>query len=182
MKRVPGAFALRLPPSQISYWSEQYSYRDEVPSEIGKRARSDGHLTRDDFLQLAAWKSPRSKPLCHRNSESYVRAITSVALTANEPRLKIEVLRLLDGVDWPTASAVLHFCDTMAWPIIDYRAFWSLKQPAPAGRYSFALWNAYTDFTRSLARQHGVPMRVLDRALWAYSKAKQRKPKKRSRP
>lgn len=107
----------------------------------------------------------------------FVREVTAAAFSASEPRFKIEVLRLLDGVDWPTASVLLHFCDTEPWPIIDYRAFWSLSQPAPAGNYSFALWTSYSDYTRQLAKELNVNMRVLDRALWAYSKVKQGRPR-----
>ena len=70
---------------------------------------------------------------------------------------------------------LLHLCDKEPWPIIDYRAFWSLGQAAPAGSYSFALWASYSDYTRQLAKELNVSMRVLDRALWAYSKVKQPK-------
>lgn len=76
-------------------------------------------------------------------------------------------------MDWPTASVVLHFCDGGAWPILDFRALWSLRQPDGV-RYDFAYWARYADATRALAAEAGVTMRALDRALWAYSKAKQR--------
>jgi hypothetical protein len=122
---------------------------------------------------MAKWKTPRSQSRCFKNSDEYVHAVTSNALAASEPRFKIEALRLLDGVDWPTASVILHFCDRGDWPIIDYRAFWTLKQDPPAGKYSFGLWEAYTDFTRDLARELAVDMRTLDRALWTYSKERQ---------
>ncbi len=36
------------------------------------------------------------------------------------------VLRFLDGVEWPTASTILHFCGARPYPILDYRALWSL--------------------------------------------------------
>ena len=169
-------FKLKVPAKAIQLWAERYGehYDDREVEAIGKAARVAGYLTGDQFRRIAKWKTPRSQPQCLQNSEAYVRQVTRSALDATEPRFKIEVLRLLDGVDWPTASVMLHFCDAERWPIIDYRAFWSLGQPTPAGSYSFALWDEYTTFARRLADELEVNMRTLDRALWAYSKANQR--------
>ena len=168
-------FKLRVPADSIDEWARRYSefYDDSTVEEIGRVTASNGYLSRDGFLEMARWKTPRSQPRCRQNSEAYVREVTSAALRSHEPRFKIESLRLLDGVDWPTASVMLHFCDRDKWPIIDYRAFWSLGQPSPAGNYSVEMWGAYTEFTRNLANQFNVSMRTLDRALWAYSKVKQ---------
>lgn len=166
-------FRLRFPPDEIPHWAAKYDYDDEIPLAVGNRARERGYLDRADFLDLALWKSARPKKRCGGNTESYVHAVTAAALSSTEPRFKIEVLRILDGVDWPTASVILHFCDRERWPIFDYRAFWSLSQDDPAGHYTFSLWDEYTRFIRGLADSAGVSMRSLDRALWAYSKEHQ---------
>ena len=88
-------------------------------------------------------------------------------------RLRIGVLTLLDGVQMPTASVLLHLAHRDPYPIIDYRALWSLGVDAPPTPYSFAFWEAYTRACRSLARAANVSMRTLDRALWQYSKERQ---------
>ena len=62
----------------------------------------------------------------------------------------MELLRLLDGVDWPTASTILHFGDEFEYPILDYRALWSLGYEKPP-RYTMEFWLAYLKFTRRLA-------------------------------
>jgi hypothetical protein len=79
----------------------------------------------------------------------------------------------LRGVSWPTASVVLHFCDTRRYPILDFRALWSLGYATPPA-YNLEFWLAYTTFTRALARRRGLSMRILDRALWQYSSEHQR--------
>jgi hypothetical protein len=86
---------------------------------------------------------------------------------------KIEVFRLLDGVDWPTASVILHFCDRGQYPILDVRALWSLGVAARP-TLGFPLWMEYTGFLRGVARNAEVSMRTLDRALWQYSKVNQK--------
>lgn len=169
-------FKLKFSPKDIPYWASRYDYpeSDEAPARIGRAARKAGLLSQEQFLLLTRWKTPRSQPRCARNSADFVRELTSAALRSRDARFKVEVLTLLDGVDWPTASVILHFCDKERWPIIDYRAFWSLGQPSPAGRYNFALWKEYTSFTRQLADRGKVDMRTVDRALWAYSRFRQR--------
>jgi hypothetical protein len=169
-------FKLRFRRNTLVEWAGRYSkyYDDSEVIEIGREVRTQGYLKAQQFRLIARWKTPRTQSRCLKNSEEYVNAVTGSALAASEPRFKIEALRLLDGVDWPTASVILHFCDRADWPIIDYRAFWSLKQNAPAGRYSFGLWEDYTEYTRTIARESAIDMRTLDRALWTYSKEHQR--------
>jgi hypothetical protein len=165
-------FKLKIPAADVAKWAARYDYDDRDAERIGRVARSARSLSREQFLGLAEWKTHRSKSRCRKNSEEFVRQVTCSALTADEPRFKIEVLRLLDGVDWATASVILHFCDAGKWPIIDFRAFWSLGKPAPR-QCSYSTWDEYTRYTRAIASDLGVSMRILDRALWAYSKAKQ---------
>ena len=95
-----------------------------------------------------------------------------IALASADDQAKIDTLRSLDGVGWPTASVILHFCDRRPYPILDYRALWSVGFDEPP-HHTFALWAAYTEFTRRLARSQGVDMRTLDRALWQFAKAHQ---------
>lgn len=168
-------FSLRFPPSEMNQWSVRYHdfYDDKVAEEIAVVARPKGYLTLDQFLLLAKWKTPRSQSRCRKNSESYVQHVTGTAFAAEDPRFKIEVLRLLDGVEWPTASVLLHFCDSEPWPILDYRALWSLSHAVEPHQHGFPLWEQYVAFTRTLADEHGMTMRQIDRALWAYSKVNQ---------
>jgi hypothetical protein len=100
-----------------------------------------------------------------------VKEVTGAALRSKNERFKIEVLRLLDGVDWPTASVILHFCDRGQYPIVDVRALWSLGVTTPPA-IDFPVWMEYTQFLRGVSADAGVSMRTLDRALWQYSKVK----------
>jgi hypothetical protein len=164
-------FTLPFALDAINEWAARYGLDDEDREafRVGKAAKMMGALSRADFLAIARWKTPRTVKYCASNTDDYVRAVTASALAAREPRFKIEVLCILDGVAWPTASVVLHFCDTDRWPIIDYRAFESLGQRGPIS-YDFSVWEAYVRYTRSIADSAQVSMRTLDRALWAFSK------------
>jgi hypothetical protein len=102
-----------------------------------------------------------------------VREVTRIALETTIEKLKVRVLLLLAGVSWPTASVILHFCDRGRYPILDFRALWSVGV-ARAPSYTFSLWWEYTCFVRNISDRTGLPMRTIDRALWQYSKERQR--------
>jgi hypothetical protein len=164
-------FALRFDAKLVRRLAAQFdaSVDAMIEREVAPRARATGYLTKADFLALCAWKSPRSRPRCEANDEEFVRAVTATAFTTPCERLRVESLTLLDGVHWPTASAILHFCHEDPYPVLDVRALWSLGVEHPIA-YDFALWSEYTRCCRALARRSRVTMRELDRALWQYAK------------
>ena len=132
-----------------------------------------GYLTRAEFLRICFWKTPRSKPHCAKNSAHAVQTITRATFTSSDDALKMDLLRLLKGVDWPTASTILHICDERPYPILDVRAVWSLGFTKPPA-YTMEFWLAYVAFTRELAARSGLSIRTVDQALWQYSKERQK--------
>ena len=140
--------------------------------EVGAAVRDRGYLRRREFLALCRWKTPRTIKRCSSNTTELIRDATQLAFGTSDERAKIGILRLLAGIDWPTASVLLHFCDRQPYPVLDFRALWSLGSERPS-RYTFDFWWAYTMFTRQLAESTGHTMRTVDRALWQYSKQHQ---------
>ena len=141
----------------------------QITDVLGPAARKRGWFTKAEFLNLCEWKSPRTKSLCARNEEGYIIEVTKLALKTESERLRIEVLTLLDGVGWPTASVLLHFGYHDQYPILDFRALWSLNIPQPKVEYRFSFWWEYVTTCQELAKKLDVAMRELDRALWQYS-------------
>ena len=166
---------LRFPVEDILDLSQRYAYEytDKViVTDIAPRTKERRFLTCDQLDLLCRWKSPRIGSRCADNDPEFVKAVTKVALTTTSERLRIEVLPLLRGVGWPMASVILHWCHADPYPILDYRALWSLGAAPP--RYDFDLWWRYVCACRELTERAGVDMRTLDRALWQHSKEKQR--------
>jgi hypothetical protein len=175
-------FELRFHPKEIhclaerdlsSLNEEEKEDEREIEEVIGPLVQKSGHYTKDQLLILAYWKSPRIIHHCKKNYEDYVREVTRIALSANLERIRVESLCLLDGVGLPMASVLLHFGFKNLYPILDYRALWSLGIEDP--KHNFNLWWAYTECCRELSAKHKVSMRTLDRALWRYSWEKQPK-------
>ena len=166
-------FKLRFRLTRVHNLAARYAYGDDVAEGIGEVVRPARSYTQAQFLELCRWKSVRTQPRCEENDAALVEAVTTVALTTPHEQLRIEVLTLLRGVSWPTASVLLHFGHRDPYPIVDYRALWSLGIDEPPARYDFPFWWAYVRTCRKLAADAGVSMRILDRALWQYSKENQ---------
>ncbi len=165
---------LRFSPKQIQALAGRYSYRGEDDLLQGPvpRSRKARQLTKRDLVEIGCWKSPRIRRLLEENDNKTVTETTKIALSANAEELRIEVLTVLRGVGWPVASVLLHLCHRDPYPVLDYRALWSVGVAKPP-IYAFPFWWNYTEFCRQVADNAGVDMRTLDRALWQYSKENQ---------
>ena len=165
---------LRFPLNDIVMIADRYEYSVSetdlmhlIPEVLKRR-----YLTKDELQRVAYWKSPRSAGHAGKNDEVYVTEVTRFALSTKSERARIQSLTLLDGVSWPTASVLLHLFHGDPYPILDFRALWSLHLEVPA-HYGFGFWWPYVEFCREVATTAGVNMRTLDRALWQYSKENQ---------
>ncbi len=164
---------LRFEPSQIEELAKCYDeeYDAEVialKSEIDRQ----GYISRDQLSKIARWKSPRRAGRVSLNHDGYVEEITRFALSTPSERARIESLTILDGVLWPTASVILHLYHKDPYPILDFRALWSVSADVPS-LYNFDFWQKYVQFCRSTAEKANTTMRTLDRALWHYYEHKE---------
>jgi hypothetical protein len=149
----------------------RYAYEDDGEViRIGQLAREREHYTRDEFLAVCRWKTPRSAPLVALNTAESVEAVTRVALSeASSERERMEALRSLHGLDWATASVFLHLAYPERYPILDKRALQALGVRPPTA-YSFRFWQAYVAAYVELVEKAGVDGRTFDQALWQWSK------------
>jgi hypothetical protein len=170
-RRPRAPFALQFDPAEIAALAARFPVSDDVPATAaGAAAHAQGFYTRDQFLVVCAWKTPRSRPRVAANGEDAVRAATGAALSAADERVRMEALLALEGVGVPTASTLLYFSEPDRYPILDVRALESLGQPVDRSTYPVAYWLEYLAACRALALRHGIGLRTLDKALWQHSR------------
>ena len=164
---------LRIPTNEIRSYLERYDYEaDPKLAHIRAAAKEQQYITRSQLHEIALWKSKRRAALVNENEEDFVREITEFAFCSSYEHSRVGALVLLAGVHYPTASVILHFCVDDSYPILDFRAIWSLSLKQPSV-YSPKYWVKYTNVCRSLAKEHGLTVRELDMALWQYSRENQ---------
>lgn len=164
-------FHLQFPPTEIPALAQKFGYPGDetklhdLRSSIAERC----FLTFEELKIVCRWKTPRSQSRVDKNLSEDVEAITKVCFETGNERLRIGSLLMLEGVQYPTASVILHFFHPEPYPILDVRALESLGIKKPP-YYDFSFWWEYVCATRKIAQENGVTMRVLDKALWQWSK------------
>lgn len=172
--------------SKIPEWAAKYDERtkstrdgkdwkreEEIIKTIVPRVKVSHYVQPEDFIKVCTWKSQRPTPHYLENSPKMIEHTTRIALSSRTPdELKIRVMTCLSGVSWPVASVFLHFFDEQRFPILDFRALWSLETSQPTS-YDYHFWRQYTECCRDLASKADASMRTLDKALWQYSYEKQ---------
>lgn len=141
-----------------------------------KTARKRGYLTRNEFLEVCTWKSPRARKHYENNNEKQVRSITKEAFSIIHEKTKINRLTELKGVSLPLASAIL----TMAYPekygVIDIRAwkvlykFGEVKDNPSGKNFTPEQWYKYLVKLRHIAKKLRKTPRNVDLTLFHYHK------------
>lgn len=131
-------------------------------------------LTKPELRLVCRWKSPRAIQQVERNHGATVRSITRKAFSTKSERTRITYLTHLIGVGLPMASAILMLTSPNRYGVIDIRVWQALfavnsvtKNPKGVG-FNFKNWFQYLCILRYHAKELGVPVRAVERTLFAY--------------
>jgi hypothetical protein len=131
------------------------------------------YLRGTDLVSIGRWKSPRPTRYYLENDDSRTRQVTQLSFSSQDEKQRIESLLGsrggLRGVAYPVASTILHFAFPNTYPIMDFRVIESLGWDVPSS-YTFDFWQNYCSELRRVAREHDLPLRTVEKALWMYSK------------
>lgn len=167
--------------STIEEMIEKNFYDKEEPKTLAlmdrlRDAGKRGYLTKDEFLQIGAWKAARQKPNHLKNSEKEIMEVSKRAFSTKIEKEKMELLAGLHGVLIPTASAILTVIDPKNYGVIDIRVWQTLylygavnTNPSGVG-LNFDNWDAYLTKLRDYAKRFNVPCRTIERTLFFYHK------------
>jgi hypothetical protein len=161
-------------------WAERYDEKatpedKAVEKEMKDKLKTQRFLTRDDLVKIGLWKSRRPKKWYESNEDEVVQELTKFSFAAMTEWARIRALCALSGVSFPVASVILHFAFPENYPILDFRALASLGESQPKS-YTLKMWLAYCDRVRGIAKDLGLPLRTVDKALWQFSKEKNEPP------
>lgn len=165
-------------PQLLTRYNGDHPHEDDDLVARRKRIQKDGKMLLEDLCAVCKWKAPRAARHARKNTSQEVEEITALAFGARSERVRVEVLQVLHGVKYPTASVILHFFHSDVYPILDFRALWSMGVAQPS-QYTFEFWWEYVRVCRKLFAQvrcsfPELSMREVDRALWQFSKERQR--------
>jgi hypothetical protein len=142
--------------------------------------RRRGGFTRDEFLRMCRWKSPRARHLWSANPAGRIRAVSREVLATRDERQRMELLTGLRGVGVPMASAILTLIDPKRYGVLDIRAWqllFALRSVAANRRgqgFTIAQWELYLAALRHHARRLRVSARTIEYTLFHAHRAMQR--------
>jgi hypothetical protein len=167
-------FELQFPLDEIDALAARFPGGDDGRlHEVGVAVVGRGYYTREEFIEVCAWKTVRSRPKVSGNTEAAVVRATGLAIGTEDESVRMTALLELDGVGVPTASTLLYCAFPDHYPILDVRALESLGVK-PRSQYPLSFWLGYLDACRELARGAAVSLRTLDKALWQHSQERSR--------
>jgi len=104
-------------------------------------------LTQTEFLEIVLWKSKRPKKHYIENDDQFIQEVSKIAFSSDVSERSEK------------------------YPIIDFRALWSLYGTNRSEiKYNFNFWDKYRIDCVELAKKHQISLRILDKALWQFSK------------
>jgi hypothetical protein len=169
MRKAHISFRLQFEPTQIKGLAARYRYDDDTEALAAGHRIGGGDYSRANLEAIFRWKTGgRGISRLSRNSDLEISEALRLAARAETERAAMAVLCGLGGVDVPVASAILTAIDPERYTIIDFRALESLG--VAATWHTVDSYLGYLDQCRNLARQNGITLRELDRALWQWSK------------
>jgi len=160
------------------YWqlsSPAERKREEQLARLMVKARRDRVLSKGLFLVVVRWKSRRPTRHYRKNTGADVRAAMRAAFAAASEADAVHALTALHGVGLRTATALLHWMRPNEFPILDFRIVDALGTSEPHLWDSVDFYLIVAVAVRELAARHGLNLRQVDRALWAWQKLESRK-------
>lgn len=141
------------------------------------RFKEQQTLSPYDFFAIVTWKSNRTKTKIKSGLAKCGKSVSSLMYevsAAAAPEEKVEALLQIWGIGLALASAILSVCYPEEYTVLDYRAWETLQEAAVEGlppRYPQEVeeYLQYCRVCKRLAAERSLPLRDLDRALWAKS-------------
>jgi len=141
-----------------------------------KDVKQKGFFTKEQFYEVAIWKSPRPKKHYLNNSEEEIIALSKQALSANSEYKQMLCLTALNGVSIAVASSLLTIINPKDYGIIDIRV-WQLLylykevKTNPKGQgFEIEDYENYLQILRNYAKEFNLKVRDIERILFFYHK------------
>lgn len=155
--------------------NDEYAETLNLINEL-KDVKKRGYLTKDEFMKIAMWKSPRPKQLYLQNSEEDIISISKKVFATKFEKRKIELLTSFRGISIPAASAFLTLIDPQNYGVIDIRVwqvlflYGSVKVKPTGTNFDFNNWYNYLMKLRFYADKFKVSARDIERTIFIHHK------------
>jgi hypothetical protein len=165
----------KLEKGQLNRLVKLYNLENYLFDVVSERFRQEQTLGDPDFFAIIIWKSNRAKTKIQRGlteARKTVQALMQEVSQADTAEAKVKTLTTVWGIGLAIASAILTVCYPEEFTVLDYRAWETLKdEPVTGLPQRFPVrpeeYVQYCQACCRFAEEVSLPLRDLDRALWA---------------
>lgn len=152
---------------------------DKTTSELIvelQEVKNKWYLTKDQFIKIGMWKSPRPRKLYLSNSENDIIDISKRALVSSSEIERIVYFAHLKWIKIPASSAILTLIDPQNYGVIDIRVrqvfyLYGLVEHNPEGiDFDPIDWINYLEKLRFYAKMFDTAVRNIERTLFLHHK------------
>jgi hypothetical protein len=153
----------------IREWAARYpaGYDAKWVGDLGGKVRP----SYEDVGRAVRWKSRRNIGSFARNDHQLVEETVARALGCRDDLGALTILTVLNGVSARVASGILAALRPERFTVMDRWAWASLRSHGLLSGFDDwswgAVWLPYLRECRRVSNRTGLPLREVDRALWA---------------
>jgi len=146
----------------------------QILIDVLKGVTKRGYFTKEEFLRMGMWKTPRPKNWYLANSEEEIIGISKKMFSTEFEKRRIDLLIRLQGVNIPTASAILTLTNPNDYGVIDIRVwevlylYGSVLVNPTGTNFSFKNWYNYLMKIRYFSEYFDVKARDIERTIFLY--------------
>lgn len=159
----------------ITAWSDQYGteHDDQLHHVMGRTG-----LDREAFKTVIDWKFHRvanRRARAHDSiageTDAVLSGLSTAACGSPDDDVAMRIITRVVGVGPALGSALLMVMDSTRWTVLDVRALKTIRaigySDVPAKPHGRATWLPYLQACRDVAARTELPLRTVDRALFA---------------
>lgn len=134
------------------------------------------YFTKDEFIKMGIWKSPRPKIFYNQNSENDIIEISKKVFSSHSEIEKIIYFTRLKWINIPASSAILMLTDPNNYWVIDIRVwqvlflYWLVKHNPKWISFDANDWIDYLEHIRYYAKLFNTSARNIERTLFVHHK------------
>lgn len=151
----------------------EFSYNDDETTFLHHLLNGSENITENELRRVALWKLNRVLSVSEETLEKLNKLSKERDVTLRDPCVKevIESLVNSQGIGFPMASAILKFVNPTIFPIIDVRAYRSLKgKKLLSASYTYEVYLEYAERLHELSKELGRPLKEIDEQLYCFDK------------
>ncbi len=162
----------------IDIFEENIDKNDlEFEQNTGLALRRTNEVTKQQLLSIIEWRYsaqkhyyPRILKFIENLSDSEIREVTHAALILSIDYYKITLLCALPGVGPALSAIILSFHNPHYYGLFEH-GVWPLLYPGKNADVSINGYIKYLERLRNISKDLGAPVRTVEQALLAKSKA-----------